>query len=349
MPDSTTPSLMQAVQLRDHGGTEQLAVRDDVTVPQIQPDDVLIRVGASSVNNTDINTRTGWYTRTDDGDRASWSGGGMVFPRIQGADCCGRIVAVGSAVEPARIGERVLVRTMQDPIVVNGTPIPITLGSEIDGGFAQYVAVRSSEAFSIDSPLSDAELATFPCAYSTAEGLLQRVGVTNENVLITGASGGVGSALVQLAVMRGARVTAVASRGHHETLTRIGAHTLVSRGTDVIDALGESSMDVVIDVVGGPAFPSLLRLLKPQGRYATSGAVAGANVDLDLRDLYLKDLTLFGCTFHPRSVFEDLIGYIENSRITPLVAAEYQLDDIVAAQERFLRRDFVGKIAISVP
>jgi NADPH:quinone reductase-like Zn-dependent oxidoreductase len=87
----------------------------------------------------------------------------------------------------------------------------------------------------------------------------------------------------------------------------------------------------------------------PQGRYATSGAVAGANVDLDLRDLYLKDLTLFGCTFHPRSVFEDLIGYIESGRVTPLVAAEYQLSDIVAAQERFMRKDFVGKIAISVP
>jgi NADPH:quinone reductase-like Zn-dependent oxidoreductase len=256
---------------------------------------------------------------------------------------------VGSAVDPDRIGERVLVRTMQDPIMVNGTSIPVTLGSEIDGSFAQYVAVRSSEAFSIDSPLSDAELATFPCAYSTAEGLLQRAGVTNEDVLITGGSGGVGSALVQLAVMRGARVTAVASRGHHETLTRIGAHTLVSRGTDVIDALGESSMDVVIDVVGGPTFPSLLRVLVPQGRYATSGAVAGANVDLDLRDLYLKDLTLFGCTFHPRSVFEDLIGYIESGRVTPLVAAEYQLSDIVAAQERFMRKDFVGKIAISVP
>jgi NADPH:quinone reductase-like Zn-dependent oxidoreductase len=197
--------------------------------------------------------------------------------------------------------------------------------------------------------LIDAELATFPCAYSTAEGLLQRAGVTNEDVLITGASGGVGSALVQLAVMRGARVTAVANSGHHETLTRIGAHTVVARGTDMIDAPGESSMDVVIDVVGGPAFPSLLRVLKPRGRYATSGAVAGANVDLDLRDLYLKDLTLIGCTFHPRSVFEDLIGYIESGRVTPLLAAEYQLGDIVAAQERFMRKDFVGKIAISVP
>ena len=340
---------MLAVQLVGHGGFDQLVLTNDCPVPDAQPDEVLIRVGASSVNNTDINTRVGWYSKTQSPEQTSWSGAAIAFPRIQGADCCGRIVAVGSAVDPVRIGERVLVRTMQDPELVNGVNTQVTLGSEIDGGFAQYVAVRSSEAFAIDSPLSDAELATFPCAYSTAEGLLQRAGVTNEDVLITGASGGVGSALVQLAVMRGARVTAVASSGHHEALTRIGTQRLIPRDADVVDAVGESSLDVVIDVVGGPTFPTLLRALKPGGRYATSGAVAGANVDLDLRDLYLKDLTLFGCTFHPRSVFEDLIGYIESGRVMPLVAAEYQLGDIVAAQEQFMRKDFMGKIAISIP
>lgn len=348
MPDSTTPSLMQAVQLRDHGGTEQLAVRDDVPIPQVQPGDVLIRVGASSVNNTDINTRTGWYTRTEDGDRTSWSGAGIAFPRIQGADCCGRIVAVGSAVEPARIGERVLVRTMQDPIMVNGTSIPVTLGSEIDGGFAQFVAVRSSEAFAINSPLTDVELASFPCAYSTAEGLLQRAGVGRERVLITGASGGVGSALVQLAAMRGASIVALTSTPKIDAVRSLGAETVVDRHANVIDELGESSVDVVIDVVGGSCFPDLLQILRPRGRYATAGAVADAVVSLDLRDLYLKDLTLFGCTFHTRSVFADLVDYIEAGDLKPLVAATYPLEEIRAAQERFISHDFLGKIGVSL-
>lgn len=343
------PRTMVAAQLIGHGGPEALVVSDHVPVPRVGLDEVLIEVGASSVNNTDINTRIGWYTRDDADGQTSWSGSALAFPRVQGADCCGRIVATGAAVDPSRTGERVLVRTMQAPQIVNGVEVPITLGSEIDGGFAQFVAVRSSEAFTVDSSLSDPELATFPCAYSTAEGLLQRVGLGAERVLITGASGGVGSALVQLAVMRGASVIAVASTGNHEAVASLGADQLIARGSDLVDTVGESTVDVVVDVVGGDDFPALLKVLKPGGRYATSGAVGGANVTLDLRDLYLKDLTLHGCTFHPPSVFADLIGYIEKGALTPLVAASYPLQDIHQAQEKFLAKDFVGKIALIPP
>lgn len=342
------PPRMLAARLVGHGGFDQLVLVDDCPVPNPQSDEVLIRVGASSVNNTDINTRVGWYSKAQSVEQTAWSGAEMAFPRIQGADCCGRIVAVGSAIDPTRIGERVLVRTMQDPIVMNGTSIPVTLGSEIDGGFAQFVAVRSSEAFAINSPLTDVELASFPCAYSTAEGLLQRAGVGRERVLITGASGGVGSALVQLAAMRGASIVALTSTPKIDAVRSLGAETVVDRHANVIDELGESSVDVVIDVVGGSCFPDLLQILRPRGRYATAGAVADAVVSLDLRDLYLKDLTLFGCTFHTRSVFADLVDYIEAGDLKPLVAATYPLEEIRAAQERFISHDFLGKIGVSL-
>ena len=238
---------------------------------------------------------------------------------------------------------------MQDPLTINSKEIPVTLGSEINGAFAEYLVVRSSEAFRIESPLTDSELATFPCAYSTAEGLLQHAGVSAERVLITGASGGVGSALVQLAAMRGADVTAVASPYSHQALRDLGAHRLVARDASLLEEVGDATMDVVIDVVGGDSFADLLNILTPRGRYATAGAIAGPNVALDLRDLYLKDLTLLGCTFHPHSVFADLIGYIEAGDITPLLADEYNFADIQAAQERFLSKDFLGKIAIVSP
>src|SRR6056297_1571946 len=343
------PARMTAVQLTGHGEIDRLVVNDDVPVPTPGPGEVLIQVGASSVNNTDINTRLGWYTRDKSADETSWSGTPMHFPRIQGADCCGEIVAVGSSVDNARIGQRVLVRTMQAPEEVDGQLRQVTLGSEIDGAFAQFVAVRSSEAFEIDSDLSDAELATFPCAYSTAEGLLQRAGVGAERVLITGASGGVGSALVQLAVLRGASVVAVASERHHEALMALGVQRVLDRSAALVTELGVNSVDVVIDVVGGDGFPELLEVLRPGGRYATSGAVAGAHVDLDLRDLYLKDLTLFGCTFHPPSVFASLIEHIESRHLRPLLAATYPLEQIREAQQRFLAKDFVGKIALVPP
>ena len=343
------PTRMTAVELLGHGGPEQLRIRDDVSVPSPRPDEVLIAVGASSVNNTDINTRTGWYTRESSEGNTSWSGADLPFPRIQGADCCGRIVAVGAAVDASRIGERVLVRTMQAPENVGGHLMPITLGSEIDGAFAQFVAVRASEAFTVNSPMADIELATFPCAYSTAEGLLARAGVGAERIVVTGASGGVGSAVIQLAVLRGAHVIAVASAHHHDALAALGAEQTLDREVDIVGALGESSVDAVIDVVGGPRFPDLLRVLRPLGRYATSGAVGGAEVRLDLRDLYLKDLTLLGCTFHPPEVFSALITAIESGGLRPLVADVYPLSAICEAQERFAAKDFVGKIVLVPP
>jgi len=343
------PARMTAVHLTGHGDMDQLELHHDVPVPHVESDHVLIQNGASSVNNTDINTRIGWYSRGSEENDTSWAHVPLQFPRIQGADCCGKIVAVGAGVDASRIGERVLVRTMQSPEWVDGARSSVTLGSEIDGAFAQFLAVRASEAFPIDSPLSDIELATFPCAYSTAEGLLQRAGVANQQVLITGASGGVGSALVQLAVLRGASVVAVASTRHHQTLLNLGATRVLDRDANVIDEVGENSTDAVIDVVGGERFTDLLRILRPGGTYATSGAVGGAVVSLDLRDLYLKDLTLLGCTFHPASVFTDLIHLIEGGRLIPMVADTYPLERIREAQERFLAKDFVGKIAIVPP
>lgn len=341
------PQLMAAVELMGHGDLDQLRYNEAVPVPQVGAHDVLIEVGGSSVNNTDINTRTAWYSR-DEAD-TGWSGAAMHFPRIQGADCCGRIVAVGSQVGSQRIGERVLVRTMQEPLQMDEHLEPVTLGSEIDGGFAQFVCVRSTEAYAVNSSLSDSALATFPCAYSTAEGLLQRAKVLSDRVLVTGASGGVGSAVVQLAALRGATVIAAARDQHHRALMELGAAETVDRDSEVVTVLGENSVDVVIDVVGGPQFSDLLRILRPRGRYATSGAVAGPRVQLDLRDLYLKDLTLFGCTFNSPSIFTQLIGYIESERLRPTVARTYSLDDIRAAQEKFLAKDFVGKIAVVPP
>ena len=106
---------------------------------------------------------------------------------------------------------------------------------------------------------------------------------------------------------------------------------------------------MVVDLVGGPGWPALLDLLRNGGRYATAGAIAGPLVELDLRTLYLKDLTFFGCTYQPRVVFENLIGYIERGEIHSLVAKTYPLEDIVAAQEDFIAKRYVGKLVLVPP
>ena len=358
------PTHMHAVHLTGHGGIEKLVYKTDVPVPQIADDEVLIRVRAAGVNNTDINTRIGWYSKsvTEDtnsggadgiedvnADDASWSGEPLVFPRIQGADVCGEIVAVGKDVDPKRIGERVLVRTMMQDPKNSDRFYCWTMGSECDGGFAQYNKSRASEVFAIDSDWSDVELASIPCAYSTAENMLHRVGLGAERVLITGASGGVGAAAVQLAKRRGAEVIAQAGASKAEAVMAAGASRVIDRNDNPAEVLGTEAVDVVVDLVAGPAWPNLLDVMKRGGRYITAGAIAGPIVELDVRTLYLKDLTLMGSTFQDKVCFENLINYIEKGEIKPMVAATFPLEEIGKAQEMFLEKKFVGKIVLTIP
>ena len=349
------PATMAAVLLTGNGGFDCLSYRTDVSVPAPGPGGVLVRVGACGVNNTDINTRTAWYSKSvtaateaggGDGfaeaktEDSGWTGALPQFPRIQGADAAGRIVAVGEGVDPSRIGQRVLV----EPVFRGASRFDaVYFGSEVDGAFAQYARVPSAHAHAIATALTDTELASFPCAYSAAENMLTRTALAaGERVLITGASGGVGSAAVQLAKRRSADVTALASPEKAEAVRALGASEVLPRDA----RFASETFDVVIDVAGGSGFPALLDALKRGGRYGVAGAISGPIAELDLRTLYLKDLTLYGCTILDPEVFPNLVGYIERGEIRPVVAATYPLSDIIAAQRAFLSKQHVGKIVL---
>ncbi|MFM2587512.1 alcohol dehydrogenase family protein [Vibrio sp. TBV020] len=344
------PSVMNAVQLIGHGGFDMLKLCEQVEVPSPQADQVLIRVRAAGVNNTDINTRIGWYSKGDnDSEDASWGGNALQLPRIQGADVCGDIVAVGKNIEPSRIGQRVLVEPCLSQVEGQILETPWYIGSECDGGFAQYVVVDSVHAYSVKSRMSYVELASFPCSYSTAENMLTRADVgCNDRVLISGASGGVGSAAIQLAKARGAYVIAITSASKREQVLALGADEVVNRDDQLSDVLGESSVDVVIDLVAGESWPQFLQVLRRKGRYAVSGAIGGPIVELDVRTLYLKDLSFFGCTIIEPQVFQNLVNHIEQGNIKPLVAKTFELNQIQAAQEFFLAKSHVGKVVLTV-
>lgn len=361
---SDIPKTMAAVQLVRHGGLDALCYREDVPVPVPGPGEVLIKVAAAGVNNTDINTRIGWYSKkvtddtaagaaggfdaVDDAD-ATWSGVPMVFPRIQGADCCGHVVSTAEGVDPGRIGERVVVRNMLRTYVDYRPFECWTFGSECDGAFAQYTVAPSRETCAVSCDWTDAELASLPCAYSTAENMLHRASVGSERVVVTGASGGVGSAAVQLAKRRGAHVVAVASAGKADGLRALGADVVVDRDADLVASLGRESVDVAVDLVAGNSWGALLDVLARGGRYVTAGAIAGPVVALDVRTLYLKDLTLMGCTFQEDVVFDDLLRYVEAGEIRPVVAQTFPLHEIARAQETFLAKQFTGKLVLIPP
>lgn len=345
---------MRAVLLTGHGGLKKLEYREDVPTPEPAKGEVLIAVGAAGINNTDIWTREGAYGTEDDPAAASgWRRGRpMRFPRIQGADIVGRIAGVGGGVDASRIGERVIVDNAlycggEEGLVTTGI-----FGSERDGGFAEYVTVPAENAHEIESPLGDAELATFPTAYVTSLRMLNRARVSaGETVLVTGASGGVGSGLVQLARLRGARVIALVGPGKEDQARALGAESVVARDVGdlpaaVAKAAGGRPVDVVADVVGGDAFADLLSLLRPMGRFVTAGAIAGPMVRLDLRTLYLKQLELIGSTMGTHEEFASLVEHIVSGRLKPVLARTYPLSDVRQAQRDFMNKNFFGKLVL---
>lgn len=344
------PLTMRGVWLTGHGGMDKLEIRLDIPIPVPGPRDVLICIAAAGVNNTDINTRMAWYSKNEsDSKDASWSGQPINFPRIQGADVCGHIIEVGRDVSADRIDERVLI----EPCIreANGIILdqPWYFGSECDGGFAEYTVVASRHAHKIESELSNVQLASFPCSYSTAENLLTRAKVkSGEHILVSGASGGVGSAAVQLAKARGAYVWAVTNPIKADSVRELGADETISRETDLKVTPGLNSLDVVIDLVAGDKWHQYLEALRPGGRYAVAGAIAGPLVELDVRTLYLKDLSLFGCTVLEPEVFNNLIRRIEQSTVKPVVAHSFTLEEICKAQTLFLKKQHVGKIVLRI-
>ena len=350
---------MKAVVTTGNGGYDKLDYRD-VPKPVIGPGELLLKVLAAGVNNTEINTRLGWYSSavtsgteqfSDSDGEAGQSGDGgwneaTPFPFIQGTDCCGEVVAQADDVAGDWSGSRVLVRACMRKHGY-GSLENIWMASDFDGAFAQYVKVPATEVFKVDCDWSDVELATIPCAYGTAENMVHRAGVSaGDRVLVTGASGGVGSAVVQLCKRRGAHVTAVVGKSKIDALAKLKVDQIIERNSDLIAELGESSVDVVIDNVAGPGFEPLLKLLRRGGRYASSGAIAGPMVTMDMRDFYLKDLQLIGCTAWDEPVFPNLIGYIERGEIMPLVAKTFALEDIATAQQEFMQKKHFGNFVL---
>ncbi|MDQ6435179.1 alcohol dehydrogenase family protein [Mesorhizobium sp. LHD-90] len=349
------PDTMAAVLLTGHGGLDRLEYRTDVPVPRPAPGEVVIRVAACGMNNTDLWVRQGAYGTEADPDAVStWrrQGNTLIFPRIQGADSVGAIVAVGAGVAETRIGERVMV----DFSIYNRDDDSLAdidyMGHGRDGGYAEYQALPAENAHVVATSLTDIELATFCCAYLTGEQMLVRAALKEgERILVTGASGGVGSGIIQLARARGAIPYAVVGRGKERAVLDIGAEAAIPR--DVVDlpaavhkATGGLPIDVVADLVAGPMFNDLLAILRPEGRYATAGAIAGPVVQLDLRTLYLKQLQLHGSSQGTRGDFRRIVRLIEEGRLKPIVGGVYKLSDFHRAQADFMRKEFVGKLVV---
>jgi NADPH:quinone reductase-like Zn-dependent oxidoreductase len=341
---------MRAVRIAEHGGPEVLELTE-VAVPAPQAGEVLVQVAAVALNNTDLWTREGAYGRPGNPEALSGWRGPISFPRIQGADVAGRVVAVGADVDKNLVGRRVVV----DPAIYdtegpNANPVGL-MGSERDGGYAEYVTALAERVHDVtESPLTDDQLATLPTAYGTALGMIERGRLREgETVLVSGASGGVGIAVIQIARARGARVLAISSGSKIDVVREAGAHEVIDRARGVaeqIRAAAPEGIDVALDVVAGDLVGDGLPLLREGGRWVVAGALGGYDVTFDVRRLYLHNAQVIGSAMHTPTHFGLLMDLARKAEIQPVVAATFPLDQAAQAQEELARRRHVGKIVM---
>ncbi|QNI02237.1 zinc-binding dehydrogenase [Halomonas sp. SH5A2] len=365
---SSTPTTMAAMLLTGHGGIEKLEYRQDVATPKPQAGQVLVQVTATAKNNTDRKAREGLYPTKDKGDVTSFAMGGeatLTFPRIQGADVAGRIVAVGEGVDTSRIGERGLLDFnlyADERRDINLTPD--YYGHGADGGFAEYIAVPSDQFHHVPNPeLHDAELAAMGmCSYQTAYHMMTSADIgAGERVLVTGASGGVGTALIQLCRVVGAIPYAVSQPDKADALIALGAEAVIDRGDlptfvdRVLATTNGQPIDAVMDLVGGEMTNLFIDTMivdmqhrKRYPRLSIAGASGGNLSEIMWTRIYLYQVQIFGVSHGTREEAEQLIAWIRGGELKPVLHAAFKLSELHEAERYFVNRDsnYLGKIVI---
>tara|TARA_R110001606_G_scaffold83958_5_gene191386 strand:- start:91573 stop:92757 length:1185 start_codon:yes stop_codon:yes gene_type:complete len=368
MQANSIPDTMCAMVLTGHGDVDQLVYRNDVPVPEPGPGEVLVRVTATAKNNTDRKAREGLYPTKDNVEVTSFQIGGeatLTFPRIQGADIAGRVAAVGEGVDPGRVGERGLLDFNLYPDQRRDLNLtPDYYGHGADGGFAEYVAVPSDQFYHVDNPeLADAELAAMGmCSYQTAFHMLTSAEVkAGETVLVSGASGGVGTALIQLCRIIGAIPYALSTPDKATALRELGAEAVLDRSqmegfAERVAALTNGKpLDAVMDLVGGEmtdrfidAMTFEMKRRSGYPRLSIAGASAGNLSEILWTRIYLYQVRIHGVSHGTRDEAAQLIEWIRAGRLKPVLHGAFKLSELHQAERYFVNRGggFLGKIVM---
>jgi len=338
---------MKAIRIHEHGGLEQLKY-EDAPVPEIGRNDVLINVKACSLNYLDIWVRRGIP--------------GITLPHISGCDVAGVIEKLGEDVRGYEIGDRVVInpgvscgsceycRRGEDSLCDTFHII----GEHIDGGFAEYAKAPARNLMRIPDEFTFENAAAVPLVFLTAwRTMITRAGVKpGHDVLILGASGGVGSACVQIAKLTGARVFATASSNEKlEKLEALGADVLINYsetdfGKEIWNVTNKRGVDVVVDSIGEATWQQSMRSLAKDGKIVTFGATSGPKPQIDIRLLFWRQLQIIGTTMGTRAEFEQVMNLVWAGKLKPVVDQTFPLQDVPKAQEMMENRGVFGKYIV---
>lgn len=341
---------MRAAYFEEHGGPEVLRV-GELPDPRPGRGEVVVAVRAAAMNHLDLWTRRGL------------PGLELELPHVGGADVAGTVAEVGDGVEGWEAGDRVVVNPSlwcgRCEACIRGEESLCRryriLGEHVPGGFAELVAVPGRNLLRLPEDVAWERAAAAPLVYQTAwRALVGRAALrAGETVLVTGASGGVATAAIQIAGLAGATVYAVTSGPENVRRVReLGADVVVDRleedfSRTVWKATDRRGVDVVLDSVGEAMWEGCVRALAADGRLVTYGGTTGPEVTLDVRRVFWRQLRILGSTMASRAEFERVMGLVLEGRLEPVVDEVLPLDEIRAAHERLEGGEVFGKLVLT--
>jgi len=350
-------TLMRAAIIRSHGGPDAITV-EQVPAPRPRSGEVLLKVQATALNHLDIFARQGL------------KGIGVPpirLPHVSGVDIAGCIVEYGPRLEPSRQhlpeGTRVLVYPSTGCNVCRACrrgdysmcPQYKIIGEHTWGGLAEYVKVPAQNVVAIPEAISSTVAAAIPAAFTTAwRGVITVANVgPADRVLVVGASGGVGSAQIQIAVAAGAEVIGTASSAtKREQVLALGASAMFDSTGDWESEVRKwtdgEGVNAVFDCVGGPTVRHSLRCLAMGGCLVLSGATGGDTADLSIREIYQWHRRIFGAPMGSWQDFLHVTDLVWRGVLQPVIHSVYPLDEIADAERELEERRHFGKIVIQV-
>ncbi len=342
---------MNAVVFRQHGGPEVLEYTEVPDPAAPGSGQILVRVKACSINHLDLWIRQGIPAYR------------IQLPHISGCDVAGVIERVGSGVTGVKAGDRVVLapalscgscewcRAGDDNLCVSYG----IRGAAIDGGYAERITAKASDALPLPEPVSFEEGAAFPLVFLTAwHMLVTRAKLkAGESVLVHAAGSGVGHAAVQIARHLQATVyTTVGSEAKVPKANALGADAVINYQREPfeerVNALTRGrGVDVVCDHIGPQVWEGSVRALAKGGRLVSCGATSGPSVPLDLRYVFSRQLSILGSLMGTRKELETVARLVFQRALTPVIDTVFPLRDARAAQQRLLNREVFGKLILS--
>ena len=340
---------MKAIRIIEHGGIEKL-IYDEIPEPSFPPNKVKIQVKAAALNHLDIWVRNGL------------PGFPIPLPLIMGSDASGTIVEVGSQINKFQLGDDVVIQPGTfcgecqycNEGRENYCSYYGILGETENGTQAEHIVLDPINIYPKPAHLSYNEAASMPLVFMTAyQMLIKRAKLQpDETVLIYGGSSGVGSAAIQICSDLGAQIIATAGNdSKSEFCMELGAHHVVNHNhenwfDEVKQIMGKSGVNVVFEHVGSATWKQSIRILSIGGRLVTCGATTGADVNINLAHLFMKQQSILGSTMSSISTFKEVMSKINNQKYNPMVDKIFAMKDIRDAHEYMENRQQSGKVVL---